>query len=503
MTTAWSQKIAALQNKKEYAELNWEGSFDAYLDIVRGNPHVTRTAYQRVYDMILSYGKTEYIDNKKRLIRYHFFSDEKNGARDAVFGLDVPLMKLVNVFKAAAHGYGPEKRVLLLHGPVGSASRPSCGCSRRASSTTRAPRRRAVHVLVEDRRPDHPVADERGAAAAAAPRCAQKVLALAAPRRCARTQAAAQTSTCPGVRFYLEMLLKRTTAATSSRCSSTSSCAACSSARRTASASARSSRRTRRTRTRPSSPATSTTARSPSTARLSDPRAFNFDGEFCVANRGIIEFVEVLKLDVAFLYDLLGASQEHKIKPKKFAQTDIDEVIIGHTNEPEYKKLQNNEFMEALRDRTIKIDIPYITKLTEEVKIYEKDFNKAAQGARQAHRPAHARDRGDVGVLTRLEEPKKAQPVAAAEAEALQRQDAARLHRGQRQASCARRPARGHGRHLAALHPGQDQQRARARRSLGCINPFMVMNELEKGLKHHSLISDERPRSATASCSAS
>src|SRR5690606_15034337 len=68
----------------------------------------------------------------------------------------------------------------------------------------------------------------------------------------------------------------------------------------------------------------------------SDPRAFNFDGEFNIANRGIIEFIEVLKLDVAFLYDLLGASQEHKIKPKKFAQTDIDEVIIGHTNEPEY-----------------------------------------------------------------------------------------------------------------------------------------------------------------------
>ena len=61
----------------------------------------------------------------------------------------------------------------------------------------------------------------------------------------------------------------------------------------------------------------------------SDPRAFNFDGEFNIANRGMIEFIEVLKLDVAFLYDLLGASQEHKIKSKKFAQTDIDEVIIG------------------------------------------------------------------------------------------------------------------------------------------------------------------------------
>ena len=56
-------------------------------------------------------------------------------------------------------------------------------------------------------------------------------------------------------------------------------------------------------------------------------------------------------------------------------------MIIGHTNEPEYKKLQNNEFMEALRDRTVKIDVPYVTRLTDEIKIYEKDFNAAADHA--------------------------------------------------------------------------------------------------------------------------
>jgi predicted Ser/Thr protein kinase len=61
----------------------------------------------------------------------------------------------------------------------------------------------------------------------------------------------------------------------------------------------------------------------------SDARSFNLAGELNIANRGLVEFIEVLKLDVAFLYDLLGASQEHKIKPKKFAQTDIDEVILG------------------------------------------------------------------------------------------------------------------------------------------------------------------------------
>ena len=104
----------------------------------------------------------------------------------------------------------------------------------------------------------------------------------------------------------------------------------------------------------------------------SDPRAFNFDGEFNIANRGIVEFIEMLKLDVAFLYDLLGASQEQSIKPKKFAQTDIDLVILGHTNEPEYRKLQSNEFMEALRDRTVKIDVPYISRSIKKLKFIKK-----------------------------------------------------------------------------------------------------------------------------------
>jgi serine protein kinase len=199
------------------------------------------------------------------------------------------------------------------------------------------------------------------------------------------------------------------------------------SARRTASASARSCRRTRRTRTRTELTGDINYRKIAELGTDSDPRAFNFDGEFCVANRGIIEFIEVLKLDVAFLYDLLTASQEHKIKPKKFAQTDIDEVIIGHTNEPEYNRLQSNELMEAFRDRTIKIDIPYNLRLANEVKIYEKDFGGSVPG--QAHRPAHARDRGDVGDPDAPRGAEEGQPVAAAEAQALQRQVAARLHR--------------------------------------------------------------------------
>src|SRR5262245_62931876 len=104
-------KVAALQNLKEYAELNWVGTFEDYLNVVRRNAAVTRSAFQRVHDMILSYVQEEYIDNKKRLIRYNFFKDEQHGGRDAVYGLDIPLMRLVNVFKSAAQRYGTERRV--------------------------------------------------------------------------------------------------------------------------------------------------------------------------------------------------------------------------------------------------------------------------------------------------------------------------------------------------------------------------------------------------------
>ncbi len=73
--SGWVSRIAALQDREGYSEQHWEGTFDEYLALVKQNPKVTRTAFQRVYDMILSYGKTEYIDNKKKLIRYNFFND--------------------------------------------------------------------------------------------------------------------------------------------------------------------------------------------------------------------------------------------------------------------------------------------------------------------------------------------------------------------------------------------------------------------------------------------
>ncbi|NNE08227.1 MAG: serine protein kinase, partial [Gemmatimonadetes bacterium] len=113
-------RIRDHQDTDHYQKLNWTGSFEQYLDMVLENPKLVRTAYQRVYDMVLSYGSSEYEDSKKRIVHYDFFDDPMTGGEDAIFGLDVPLMKLVNIFKAGAYQYGPEKRILLLHGPVGS-----------------------------------------------------------------------------------------------------------------------------------------------------------------------------------------------------------------------------------------------------------------------------------------------------------------------------------------------------------------------------------------------
>ena len=112
--------IASRQNLDDYQKKHWSGSFAEYLDIVRRDPRVTRTAYQRLYDMITSKSTEEIIVNKEKLLRYRFFEDPDNAGEDAIYGLERTMINLVNVLKSAAHGYGTERRVLLLHGPVGS-----------------------------------------------------------------------------------------------------------------------------------------------------------------------------------------------------------------------------------------------------------------------------------------------------------------------------------------------------------------------------------------------
>src|SRR5437764_7663546 len=103
-----------------FREQHWEGTFNDYLEIVAENPAVARNAFQRVYDMVLSYGSEPFTLFKQDYTRYHFFGDPVDHGADAIYGLERPLMQLVDFFKSAAQGYGTERRILLLHGPVGS-----------------------------------------------------------------------------------------------------------------------------------------------------------------------------------------------------------------------------------------------------------------------------------------------------------------------------------------------------------------------------------------------
>lgn len=486
--------IAERQDIGQFRKKHWVGSFVDYLDMVAADTHVARNAFERIYDMIMSYGTSNYDVARERRVHYKFFDDPEEGGADAVFGLDEPLGALVNAFKSAAQGYGIEKRVLLLHGPVGSSKSTIARLLKRGlerySQTdggvlntlgwTDLQDNATIHWCPMHEEPLHLVPERFRVDVQAK---------LNAARAEGEYRAKIHGELCPFCRHIYHERLKLydgdwTRVIQDVRVK-----------RIILSEKDRVGIGTFQPKDEKNQDSTELTGdinyrKIAEYGSDSDPRAFNFDGEFNVANRGIIEFVEVLKLDVAFLYDLLGASQEHKIKPKKFAQTDIDEVILGHTNEPEYRRLQNNEFMEALRDRTVKIDIPYNTTLADEIKIYEKDYN--ARKVAGKHIAPHTIEMAAMwAVLTRLEQPKNASLTL------LQKM---KLYNGKTMPGFTednikelRDLAVNEGMHGISPRYVQDKlsNALVAHPDARSINPFMVLNELENGLKHHSLITNE------------
>lgn len=493
--------VASLQDKKEYENLHWEGSFDDYLKIIREDPKITRTSFQRLYDMILGFGRREYIDSKKRLVHYNFFDDPIENGKDAIFGLDIPLMRLVNVIKSAAMGYGTEKRVILLHGPVGSSKSTIARLLKKGiehySKTDEGRLFTFAWVLPKEL---HHISG--GQDVLQDPLHEEPLKLLPAE---IRDKAIAQLKLGndqypirakgelnPASRYIFRLLMEHYRGDLHAVLSHVRV------RRLLLSEKDRVGIGTFQPKDEKNQDSTELTGdinyrKIAEFGSDSDPRSFNFDGEFCVANRGIIEFIEILKLDVAFLYDLLGATQEHKIKPKKFAQTDIDEVIIGHTNEAEYRKLLANEYMEALRDRTVKIDVPYITKMTEEMRIYERDYNNKI--IRGKHIAPHTVAMASLwAVLTRLEVPKGYNLTL------LQK---LKLYDGRTLAGFSedsvkelRKQAGREG--MDGISPRYVQDKISnalvSDLSKTCINPFIVLNELESGLKTHSLITNDDER---------
>ncbi|CAN5849644.1 serine protein kinase [soil metagenome] len=501
--------IRERQDQSLYQDLHWEGSFAEYLEMVSENPALARNAFQRLYDMIVSFGTRRYTEYKKEIVHYDFFDDPIGGGRDAVFGLDLPLMKLMQVLKAAALGYGPERRVLLLHGPVGSSKSTICRLLKKGlEHYSRSPEgalytfswvgeglsalgaptgmegepQHEVMPCPMHEEPLHLIPQEfRGA-------FVEKINQRMADDR----RIAVDGDLCPACRHIFSQLMLRYEGDYARVIEHVRI------RRVLVSEADRVAIGTFQPKDEKNQDSTELTGdvnyrKIALYGSDSDPRAFNFDGEFNVANRGLIEFIEVLKLDVAFLYDLLGASQEHKIKPKKFAQTDIDEVIVAHTNEPEFRRLQNNEFMEALRDRTVKINIPYITRLQEEIKVYERDFNN--RKIRGKHIAPHTLEIAAMwAVLTRLEEPKKVN---------LTRLQKLKLYNGKTLPGFTednvkelRKEASREG--MEGISPRYIQDKLSnclvSDAEEACVNPFMVLKELESGLKHHSLLNNQEQR---------
>jgi serine protein kinase len=139
----------------------------------------------------------------------------------------------------------------------------------------------------------------------------------------------------------------------------------------------------------------------------SDPRAYRFDGELNIANRGIMEFIEMLKCDEKFLYVLLTLSQEQNIKTGRFSMIYADEVVVSHTNEAEYNAFVSNRRSEALQDRIILVKVPYNLRVSDEVKIYEKLIKQSA--LQDVHIAPHTLKVAAIfAVLSRLEPSKKA-----------------------------------------------------------------------------------------------
>jgi serine protein kinase len=86
-------------NPKDFSHLHWQGNIQEYIDLAMKDPKICRNAFQRIYDMIMSYGTSNYTEYKKDVVRYHFFDDPIENGKDAIFGIDVHLMKLVNFFQ--------------------------------------------------------------------------------------------------------------------------------------------------------------------------------------------------------------------------------------------------------------------------------------------------------------------------------------------------------------------------------------------------------------------
>ncbi|HKL28546.1 MAG TPA: serine protein kinase PrkA [Natrialbaceae archaeon] len=389
--------------------------FDWYLDEVYDDPRIARNAHQRVADMFDYYG-TSY-DETQGVVEYHLASEDPlNDGENTFYGRIVhrSIHEFVNKVKSGARSLGPERRIKLLLGPVGSGKSAFDQQIRRyfedytlreegrmytfrwtnltdvirdqdpADDAVRSPMNQDPLVLLPLEQRQEVIDELNGI--------------LDAPYTIRNEQ-----SLDPESEFYMDRLLAHydddLQAVLENHVEIT---------RLVANENKRQCLETFEPKDKKNQDETELTG-DVNYSKIavygeSDPRAFDYSGAFCNANRGIFSGEELLKLQREFLYDFLHATQEQTIKPKNNPRIDIDQVIVGRTNMPEYKDKKGDEKMEAFNDRTKRIDFPYVLAYEQESQIYRKMLNNA--DVPDIHIEPHAMEMaGLFGVLTRVEEP--------------------------------------------------------------------------------------------------
>ncbi len=506
-------QYAALYNRDEFITLNEEMSFAEYVDLLKKKPKLARNAFQFVYDTIMSAGVGTFERYRKTYKKYHFFSKSDI----PIFGLEETLMELVDFIHGAAGGYGTEKRVLLLHGPVGSSKSTICRVIKRGlekySRTddgawysyrwVNLPYEGADGIYNTDEcdsaLQDNPMRLMPKNMREELLKDLNNIHAEQTDEddRCSLYELVCEGDLNPRCKLFMKELLAKYNGdwmkvvndhiRVRRLCHSESD---------------RIGIGTFQPKDEKNQDSTELTgdmnfAKIGHFGSDSDPRAFNFDGEFQVANRGVCEFIEMLKLDNAFLYDLLGVSQEHQIKPKKFAQIVVDELIIAHTNNPEYEKLKANQFMEALRDRTVKVDVPYLLRWSDELKVLEQDYGP--DKVKQHIMPHTLEIAAFFDILTRLEDDGEGK---------LDLRDKAKLYDGRSIPGWTEDTVKelrdkfteeGMSTGVSARYT-QDKISNCLARHKHYVNVFHVMSEIKKGLSLSSLITNVEDRKRYEYC---
>ncbi|SFJ60455.1 putative serine protein kinase, PrkA [Halobacillus dabanensis] len=367
--------LKKIQDHREHEEeLKWEGTFAEYLDLLKERPYLAQSAHSRVYNMIKSAGVVEEHDHK----RYKFFDED-------IYGLDEAMEKLVEeYFHPAARRLDVRKRILLLMGPVSGGKSTLVNMLKRGMEKYTHTDEGAVfaikgcpmhedplHLVPNHLRKDFQ--EDYGI----------RIEGSLSPLNTMRVE------TEYGGRIE-DVLVERVFFSED--------------------------KRTGIGTFSPSDPKSQDIADLTGSIDFStiaqygsesDPRAYRFDGELNKANRGIMEFQEMLKCDEKFLWHLLSLTQEGNFKAGRFALISADELIIAHTNEAEYRSFIANKKNEALHSRMIVMPVPYNLKVSQEERIYEKMIRES--DIRDVHIAPHTlRVAAMFTILTRLKDSKKA-----------------------------------------------------------------------------------------------